>query len=142
MAIIQNQIDEFTFIDLAGMPDVVKNQVAVLERHGVDGTTIVKTGKRGAPFTLRSKVDAEDLAAGLQAFNDYTSLLDTDPETGHPVDITYQDQDLSTGGLSFIVLDVKLAVLKAISGPSGGLNPPSRAWLECDWTIVPWIVGD
>ena len=123
-----NQIAGYDFIELEGHPEVPRSQLTVLTRAGVDGFTIINEGMRGTPFVLRSKVDCQSMLAGEQSYRELCELIGDDP-----VEITWQDIDLE---LSYAVLDVKKVVLRALVGAVGGLNYPSLAWLECDWTLI------
>jgi hypothetical protein len=127
---MQNSIGSFPFIDLAGPLGLPSSVIALLVRAGVDGQTLVDDGQRGEPFTLRSKLDVASMADGVNEFDGYRGLVGTDP-----VSLVYQDVDLD-GLASFSVLGVKMVQLKALVGAVGGLNPPSGAWLEADWTLV------
>ena len=57
---------------------------------------------------------------------------------GDPQDLIYQDLDLASldGIAGFAVTDIGMPFIRAIGGGSGGLRPPSLAYLECDWTLV------
>jgi hypothetical protein len=131
MALVENSIHTFQFIDLAGQPDPLKPQIQVVTRAGVDGVTLVNDGTRGTPFVLRSKVDQTSLATARQTFLSYRDLIG-----GAAVEAVWQDVDLFAEGTLFEVLDVRQVVLRKLAIGVGGFNPPSEAWLECDWTLI------
>ena len=129
---LDHRIGQFEFLDLEGNPEQVKRQLTVLARAGVDGHTVVDEGRRGTPFVLRSRVDQQDLAAGRATYGAYAALIG-----GDPVQLVWQDLDLDGEDFQVLVLDVVQSRLHALAwGSAGGLNPPSRAWLECDWTLL------
>lgn len=128
---MENRIGPFEFIDLAGNPDTVMPQIGLFVRSGVSGLTLVNDGVRGEPFVLRSKVDVETLAAARATYTFYTGLIGAEPQ-----EIIWQDIDLSAEGTRFSVLKVKQVSCIPIDSATGGLFPPSLAWLECDWTLV------
>jgi len=132
MPLVSNQIDAFAFISLDGNPQALKKQLTPLARAGVDGTTLLDEGSRGRAFTLRSKVDQANVTTGWRTLQEYKDLIGTDP-----VDLIWNDAELSEDTVQVAVLDVTLARLVALAGGTGGLNPPSLAWLECDWTLLP-----
>lgn len=125
---VLNQIGSFSFIELAGNPEKVKTQVGVMVRAGVDGVTLIDDAARGTPFMLRSKIDVRSMDDGRSLYSSYCGLIGA-----NPVAITWQGVDLSN---YFAVLGVTQAVLKAIVTGTGGLRPPSLAWLECDWQLI------
>lgn len=131
MPIVLNQIGSFYFIELAGNPEAVKQQIALYTRSGVDGVTVVDDGARGTPFVLRSKVDCTSYSVGRATYLAYRQLIGASP-----VDMTWQDLELASEDVSFCVLNVTQQVLRPILVASGGLYPPSLAWLECDWTMI------
>jgi len=129
---VENRIGTHEFIELEGNPETVKRQVMALVRAGVDGTTLVDEGRRGPPFTLRSKVDMPDLLEARAAYASYCELIGDDP-----VELVWQDLDLASESLLVAVLNVTQEVCVPLAfASSGGLNPPSLGWLECTWTLI------
>jgi len=126
-----NSIGSEQFVEIVGAPDLAKMRLELVERPGVDGTGIWETGIRGKPFTLTTRVDAEDLRAAIEAFGRYCAM----PESG-PVDVVLQDVSYLTYGINFQVLDVRPREICELASSSGGLNPPSLGWVECEWDLV------
>lgn len=127
---LTNKIGTFEFFDLAGTPETLKQQIGLFTRAGVDGVTLVDDGQRGAPFTLRSRVDMESLAAGRAEYVAYCDSIGSDP-----VDVTWRGVALSAEETKFVVLDVRLVDLRGLAVSSGGLRA-GLAWLECDWVLI------
>jgi hypothetical protein len=126
------QIGEFEFLDLVGFPEQVKRQISAIPRAGVDGHTIIDEGSRGKPFTLTSRVDQQDLAQARATYAEYCTLIGDDP-----VELVWQNIDLSVENFLVVVLDVVPRAMHALAwGSAGGLHPPSLAWLECDWQLL------
>lgn len=130
---LQQKIGTFEFLDLVGNPEQVKRQIAALARAGVDGHTLIDEGSRGTPFTLLSRVDQEDFEAGRATYGEYCGLIG-----GDPVDLVWQDLEMTIPeSFQVVVLNVVQRTLQALAwGSSGGLNPPSLAWLECEWYLL------
>jgi hypothetical protein len=133
VAIVTNSIGSFAFIELTGQPGSVVSSIGMATRAGVDGVTLSDEGERGRPFILRSKTDVEDLESAWLEYAGYRELVGGDPQ-----DLIYQDLDLASldGIAGFAVTDIGMPFIRAIGGGSGGLRPPSLAYLECDWTLV------
>jgi hypothetical protein len=132
MPLVNNQIGAFQFLDLAGVPDTSKRQVTPIARPGVAGVTLVDEDRRGVPFVVRSRVDQVDLATAWATYLDYCELIGTDL-----IEMEWQDVTISSTFIFVAVMDVKLVRLHALRTAVGGLNSPSGAWLECEWTLLP-----
>jgi hypothetical protein len=128
---VENSIGSEQFLEIVGMPDLAKMRLDLVERPGVDGTGIWETGTRGKPFTLLTRVDAEDLRAAIETFARYCKFPEQDS-----VDLMVQDVSFLTYGFTFQVLDVRPREICELANSSGGLNPPSLAWCECEWDLV------
>ncbi|HEX4150509.1 MAG TPA: hypothetical protein VHY20_16035 [Pirellulales bacterium] len=131
-----NAIGDFFFIDMQqAIPTVALEQLRLATREGVDGVFVMQTGARGVPFTLRTIVDAADMATALLLYNLYTTLIASDP-----VEIYWNSVNLSAGDQLYQVMNVRPIKICA-SGPNmGGINPPSYALCICDWDLVPVVV--
>ncbi len=126
-------IGDFTFVCLKGQPGVVQQEIELITRPGVDGTGLLRTGRRGQPFDLETGVDTQTLEAGRTLFNQYKALSGTDP-----VKMVWGAINLETAeSVLFGVLRVDLISLRPIAASVGGLNPPSGAWLQCRWNLIP-----
>lgn len=122
-----NSIAGYQFLAIDGLPQGLREQVELVERQGLDGTAIWRTGRRGTRFTLTSKVDQPSLPAAFAAYNGYASLV-----AAGAVPLVWSGVSL---GL-FDVLDVRLQDARAIRSATGGINPPSLAWLSCEWDLI------
>ena len=130
-------IDEFPFLELRGMPDAVKRRLAIRDRAGVDGNSFKRTGRRGRMFTLHSRVDTAMFAETIPLFDEYCGLIGE-----NPVDLVYGGIDFSESSTQFEVVDVRIRAMYAAVTGTGGLNPPSGGWLECDWDLVPVVIEE
>jgi hypothetical protein len=128
---MQDQIESFWVLSFQGTPVGPQEFLEVLARPGVDGLAFWKTGIRGKPFTLRSKVDLVDLEQAVIVFSLYQQLVGADP-----VGLTWGGIQFGGYGYAFKVLDVRCLRAAAIAGCVGGLSPPSRGWLEAEWDLV------
>lgn len=131
MSIVANSIAGNAFIDLAGFPIAESPQLTPYVRAGVDGVTVVDEGSRGTEFVIRSRGDQADIASAWDAYRGYLDL-----KGGDPVNIVFQDVPLVDSGIQFVVLDVTPVKVHALGVAVGGVNPPSHAWLECDWKLI------
>ena len=133
MALKINSIGQFEFISLAGNPVPPSEQMdGPIWRKGVDGNAVWKTGKRGDKFTLRSKVDMVDLDEARKKFHEYTALQDDDPVVLVKNDYDYNAHE----DWKVKVLEVRETVCEARGTSTGGLNPPSGAFLAAEWDLV------
>lgn len=125
-----NSIGDFVFLDLKGNVELLKQETQLLRREGVPGVGLKLTGVRGAPFKLRSKVDAATIADANDAYTNYLSYV------GDGVFSLIQYGMVFAGyGVGFLVQDVKPALIRANQFVMGGLFPPSLGWIEADWTL-------
>ncbi len=126
-------IGNFDFLILAGTVVPPSPRIEPFTRPGIDGVGFMNLGRQPEPFTLRSKVDAADLAAAYDEFELYLGLKDQ-----NPVSLVKDGLASASSRAPFLVkvIDVKLAVCRAVIGVVGGISPPSGAWLEADWHLV------
>ena len=127
-----NQIGAFKFLDLVGGIRLPQEESELLVRPGVDGVGIKFQGLRGKPFTLHSKVDAEDLADAHTAGRNYQQLVNN----GFLYSVAQQGIDYTNFGVEFAVLEVQNIRVSGRLLVMGGLFPPSLAWIEADWTLI------
>lgn len=131
MAIVENWIGPHQFLTLEGLPEHVQAGVEVLQRPGVAGVALWRDAERGRQFTLRSAVDQASIAAAVQTAENYCALVGDDP-----VDVIWNGFTLSALDVLYAVLAVRVVRTIAIRTAVGGLNAPSRAFLECDWDLI------
>lgn len=127
-----NQIGPFPFLDLVGGVVLPQESAEVLERPGVDGVGLKFLGRRGRPFTLHSRVDAQSLEDAHVAGRNYQQLVNN----GILYSVAQHDVDYTNFGVEFAVLAVENLRIRAAWILRGGLFPPSLGWIEADWTLV------
>jgi len=130
--VAQNYIGQFSFLTLEGDPLAIGEEVITKQRAGVNGTAIWLTGQRGRPFKLRSTVDAFTLGYARHLYGLYRLLI------GQFVDVIWNGSPITNETVRVAVLDVRPVHQRtfAMIGGVGGLCPPSRGWVECDWHLV------
>lgn len=122
------------FLTLDGVPPVRQQEPALVVRPGVDGVSAVYTGKRGRPFALRSRVDCSTKAAALAKRVEYSQLVGAGKQK-----LIWGDHHVETDdpdGPQVLVLRVETLACGELLTSSGGLNPPSGAYLDCAWDLV------
>jgi hypothetical protein len=129
------KIGPHRFLSLDGVPPVRARQGEIVVRPGVDGLSFWIHGTRGVPFTVRSRVDYESKAAAMAKRVEYSQLV----LAGRQV-LVWGDYPLTSDGddARVMVLDVRpvFGGCGELLLSSGGLNPPSLGYLECDWDLV------
>ena len=129
----QSSIGDFYFLSLDGAVQPPSQRIEPFQRPGVEGTGFTAGGWAGVPFMLRSRVDGVNLVVCAQAFAEYLLYKEAGPKR------------LVKGGIDYYhdfrpwvvkVVDVKLALMESRLTAVGGLNWPSLAWLEADWTLI------
>ncbi len=129
---LEYSIGEFQFLSLDGVPPCRKDELAVIVRPGVDGLAFLITGKRGQPFTLRSRVDCESRDNAMAKRAEYAALVGAGKQT-----LVWGNYALaSEDDAKVMVLDVRPIMAGELLVSSGGLNAPSLGYLECDWDLI------
>ncbi len=127
-----NAIHNFVCIQLDGNPIPPMQRRKIVQRGGVDGTGIWRTGNRGRVFTLRAGVDVPNMADGRLAFAVAALFTNADPlvliQDGYDFNL---NQDWKVA-----VMGVRQVALYAMLHATGGLFPPSLAWLEIDFDLI------
>ena len=126
-----NKIGNHQFLFLRGPWQPPVEHVRVESRPGIDGVELTRLAKHGQPFRWLSQVDA---AHGHEAHDfliAYRELVGQDPVT-----VVKDNRNSDTDGFKCAVLAVEQVRLVALGTAMGGLNPPSRAWLECAGTLI------
>lgn len=118
--------------DPRGGPLLPREQCEPINRPGVDGTAILRTGRRSEPFQMRSFVDVASLAVVPTATQAYQSLI------GTIVNVIWQDTDFAaTYGVKFAVLDCVVARSGRLLARAGGAVAGSTAYMDLTWTLQP-----
>lgn len=125
---LEHYIGPFQFVVLKGNPLLPTEQVELIQRPGVPGVGMLRTGVRGTPFTLLSKVDAPSVDDAHYLIRQYESIVGGDP-------VQLVKDSIWYGPLCF-VLAVRSVDVRAIVGGVGGLNEESYAWAEAEWDLV------
>ncbi len=133
MAIPVNLIKGSYFMSLVGQIEPPRAMLEVDQRGGVDGSEILRTGKRGVPFTLVSTVDCSSYADGQWIFKNEYQQLWIEADAGN---LVQSDYDVSTDGYYVKVLGVRMLSLRQARVIVGGLNYTSGAILICEWTLL------
>jgi len=137
-----NRFGNAYFVSLHGVedrgcpPDFLGEQVEVVQRPGYDGSAIIKLGTKGAPFQMRSFVDAVTPAAALLLGQLYKSMQGSGSYGLIWAGINF----LSEFNLVYVPLEVKIIKVRRLSAAVGGLYPPSTGCIEALWTLMPVAV--
>jgi hypothetical protein len=129
-----NLIGPWLFISMEpGPPEGFAEQIAVEARSGVNGYDMWKTGQRGRPFAVITRVDppgatiAAALAAGRARYRQYEALVGQGPQV-----IVWANLPET---FRVIVQNVRRLGLRPVVGGKGGLNN-GQAILEVEWTLI------
>ena len=118
---------------IAAGPLVIREQLLPINRLGVDGTAVLRTGQRSDPFQMRSGVDILTAARVTQQMQMYLDMIGR-----KAYELVWQSVDYSSAyNTKYIVLDVSQIASRYMPIQSGGLNASSQFWLECLWTLQP-----
>lgn len=123
-----NRIGNFEFVALHGSPLPPTEQPELVARAGVDGVGGWRTGVRGTPFRMLSQVDMPTYEIAGQVSINYTVLIGQDPVSLVQDDVEFPYQ--------VVVLSVVERSRRGMVISTGGLYPPSAAWLESEWTLM------
>lgn len=120
--------------DPRGGPLLPREQCETINRPGVDGTAVLKLGKRSEPFQMRGFVDVLNLSLVPVATQSYQNLI------GTVVNVIWQDTDFqAVYGVKFAVLDCVVTKSARVSVRAGGAVAGSTAYVEVIWTLQPMI---
>lgn len=120
--------------DPRGGPLVPREQCEVINRPGVDGTGVMKMGRRSEPFQMRAFVDVLNLNIVPTAVQSYQSLI------GTVVNVVWQDLDYGAAyGCRYAVLDCVCQSSRRVLARAGGAVAGSTAVVEILWTLQPMI---
>lgn len=127
------KIGSHVFLSIDGVPPVRQREGQLVVRPGVNGVAFVLTGKRGTPFSVRTRVDCESKAAAMAKRVEYTELVFAGKQT-----MVWGDHPLLTDGDSakVMVLAVRPLICTQVVTSSGGINAPSGGYLECEWDLI------
>jgi hypothetical protein len=125
---LYNALGPFQMLFIKGEVVLPQQRSELIERPGVAGVGLMRTGRRGEPFALRSKVDAPSLWDGQELLRQYELIVGGDPVYLVKDDIPYSDL--------FFVLAMRPLVCHALGGGIGGLNEDALAWVEADWELI------
>lgn len=132
MPAVISSLGPFNFISFSRVespsspPSSPTEQVAVIQRAGVDGTAFVLLGKKGQPIQCRSftAVDTKNDAEALELA--YKELIGSGKYT-----LTWGGDVIASH--QYVVLDVQVLRVQKCGASSSGKG----ATCEAIWTIVP-----
>lgn len=127
MPIHTNSIGDFEFLSMSGAPELRREQVELIERAGVDGTALRKTGQRSRPFEVVTMNYEASFQAAHNKMLQYKSLIGDDPQE-------WIRHSISEG--TWFVVDVKERELYAIFNAIGGLVGGEQACHVVSWTLL------
>ena len=135
-----NSLGSFDFVTLhnpgdRGAPPILPAMDGeIVQRVGVDGTSIQRIGRKGHPFPMRSGVDVQNFSKANTLLRDY---LEAQNQQALPLvwgGVNYEAEF----GVLYIPVRVEPIRIRRIIGAAGGLrNGDATAWLEALWTLVP-----
>lgn len=130
---MQNSIGQHAFLALVGNVIPLREQLLPpVQRAGVDGTGIRKAGTRGTLFVLVSQVDSATIGTARAKAELYKALIDSDPVVLIQSDYNFNTQE----NWKAKVWDVRVRELHGVVQATGGINSPSGAFLECEWSLM------
>lgn len=132
MALPVFKLGAFDFLSIDGVPPVRQTEGQLVVRPGVDGVACWLTGQRGQPFTVRTRVDCQSRADALAKRYAYAQLSFAGKQKLIWSDYAVETED----GAQVLVLAVRMIQLGALLASSGGLNPPSLGYLDCEWDLI------
>lgn len=131
MALTDNSIGPFPFISLQGQLQPPREMTSIDDRPGVDGTEITLLGNKGEPFTMISRVDAENLSNGEMYHSVYKTII------GTAVELVRGGVSTEANGYLVMVLAVRRLDVFPISGAVGNtIHPPSEAMVITEWDLI------
>lgn len=131
---MRNWIGEHRFLSLAGDWIPPAETFVAQQREGIDGTLIYRTGQKGQPFILESRVDAGDLQAAEDMYIEYLETMNA----AEPVEVKRNDISSLELKVPFRcqILGVRKVRTHRHRAAAGGLNPPHLGFLICQWQLI------
>jgi hypothetical protein len=133
------QLGDYTFLTFARFdnpaapPALCSPQVRAIDREGVNGTGLMRTGERGKPFQYRSTSDYSTMAKAQSAQQGYDDMIGRKRFTLIWADVNYRDQH----GCQYLVTDVSVTQIKRLSAMTGGFVTQGYGFLvEALWTLI------
>lgn len=135
-----NFLGEFPFVTfnntvgLSGAPLLLRQENEIIQRPGVNGTGIRRTGVKGVTFQMVSTRDNSNQALAAQEYNLYTVLTQEDAQP-----IRFKGLDYDSFGVLYVVVDVSDPLIMPLRNKVGGLlgTQESAVKLTVTWTLVP-----
>lgn len=115
-----------------GCPPTIQQQIAGVQRPGVDGTGFIRLGIKGMAFQARSFVDVSTFAAACTVGLSYQTLA-----RDQAYEMEWCGQSFDEVNTRFFVIGVEPPVIQRCSASVGGLVVNSQATVEAIWTLVP-----
>lgn len=134
-----NRINNFYFIKFerpgnpGAVPELLGQELDIIQRPGVNGTAISLEGVKGRPFQMTSGVDTPTRSAA-----ENLRLLYLTIQGNQKVDLVFNDVDYASfHGVRYVVESVEAPIIKRLSAAVGGLSVSSNFWLQVTWNLIP-----
>lgn len=139
-----NQLGNFYFVALHGPtdrgtpPTLLAEQVETHQRPGVDGTAIIKLGRKADAFQMRSVVDTPSFAAAVYLASQYMTYQGQGPYGLIWGSVNF----LSEFNVLYVPIKIEITKVRRLSCAAGGLYPPSLGLVEALWTLQPIVMPE
>jgi len=127
MPVHLNTIGYFQFLSMEGPPFLRQEQLELIERAGVDGTAVRKTGKRSKPFEIVTLNYEASLQSAHNKMLEYKAMVGDDP-------VEWVRHSVSEG--TWLVLEVRERERYAIFNSLGGLVGGEQCCHVVSWTLL------
>jgi hypothetical protein len=133
------QLGDYTFLtfaradDPAAPPALCSDQVQIIERPGVNGTGLLRTGKRGKKVQYKSTSDYSTMSKAQKAQAGYDEMIGQ-----KKFDLTWADVDYNAQhDVQYLVFDVEVTKIQKMSAMAGGFVGSGSGFLvEAMWTLI------
>lgn len=132
MALPEYKLGDFKFLGILGSHAPASEIISLAELPGVDGTAIIKEGRKGRPFTIRSWVDCANYSQAMTELMNYT----LSKSYNEPSELVICGASSESFLYRVHVLDVRQIAAGICRLGGTGLNPPSLAYLEAEWDLI------
>ena len=134
-----NQFGNFRFVafhrpeDRGAPPVLCTEETEIIQRPGIDGTGVIRLGRKGVAFQMRSVVDAPSFDGAVWLADQYRRSRGLGP-----YGIIWGGVNFAANyGTVYVPLDVQIIKCRRIGAAVGGLFAPSLGLVEAVWTMIP-----